>query len=165
MPLDRAQRRHGVESEAAVQSISVDGPLDTIDKVGRCAYAFLMKDRDIEIARQFADRRRARRQEHLDGRLEEARRDFDRIVEKLIRDYRSLRIYQWGSLLHGDHFSEISDIDIAVEGFSDPPAGLHAAAEAERLTTFPVDLVKLERIHPAPAESIRQKGRLVYKRP
>ena len=103
-----------------------------------------MKDRDIEIARHFVTRRRARRREHLDARLEEARRDFDRIVEKLVSDYRPLRIYQWGSLLHGEHFSEISDIDIAVEGFTDPLAGLHAAAAAERLTRFPVDLVELE---------------------
>ena len=120
--------------------------------------------REIEMMQSFLRRRSARRKALLEAGLAEARRDFDVIVAHLIREYRPLRIYQWGSLLHPEHFSEISDIDVAVEGLSDPLAGLRAAAEAERLTDFPVDLVELERIHPAHAESIRREGRLVYER-
>ncbi|HUX19771.1 MAG TPA: nucleotidyltransferase domain-containing protein [Spirochaetia bacterium] len=123
-----------------------------------------MKERDVEIAREFLKRRTARRREHLQGRLVDARRDFESIVERLVRDFRPLRIYQWGSLLDEQRFSEISDIDIAVEGLNDPLAGLRAAAEAQELTTFPVDLVELERIDPLHAVSIRTKGRLVYER-
>jgi len=37
----------------------------------------------------------------------------------IVREYKPLRIYQWGSLLEDRHFSEISDIDIAVEGITD----------------------------------------------
>ena len=64
----------------------------------------------------------------------------------LVRDYQPKRIYQWGSLLHPQHFQEISDIDIAVEGLTDPMDGLHALDDACQLTRFPVDLVELERM-------------------
>ena len=114
--------------------------------------------------RAYVQRRRAERAAVRAEKLLEAQRDFDRIVEYLINEYRPLRIYQWGSLLHTGHFSEISDIDIAVEGLADPLAGLDAAAGAERLTRFPIDLVELERIHPAHAESIKAHGRVVYER-
>ncbi len=123
-----------------------------------------MKDFDVVAARASLARREARRKALLDARREQAQRDFDRIVEYLVRDFRPLRIYQWGSLLRTERFSEISDIDVALEGLDDPLAGLHAAAGAERLTDFPVDLVELERIHPVYAASIRQEGKLVYER-
>lgn len=135
-----------------------------IDYLVRRAYALPVKESDIETVRAFVRRREARRKRLLEERLAEARRDFDRIVQYLIREYRPLRIYQWGSLLHPERFSEISDIDIAVEGLTDPLAGLDAAAGAERLTRLPVDLVELERIHPAHAESIRREGRLIHER-
>ena len=123
-----------------------------------------MKNSDAETVRAYVQRRRAERAALRAEKLLEAQRDFDRIVEYLINEYRPLRIYQWGSLLHTGHFSEISDIDIAVEGLADPLAGLDAAAGAERLTRFPIDLVELERIHPAHAESIKAHGRVVYER-
>ncbi len=123
-----------------------------------------MKDFDVVAARASLARREARRKALLDARREQAQRDFDRIVEYLVRDFRPLRIYQWGSLLRTERFSEISDIDVAIEGLDDPLAGLHAAAGAERLTDFPVDLVELERIHPVYAAGIRQEGKLVYER-
>lgn len=123
-----------------------------------------MKNSDAETVRAYVQRRRAERAAVRAEKLLEAQRDFDRIVEYLINEYRPLRIYQWGSLLHTGHFSEISDIDIAVEGLADPLAGLDAAAGAERLTRFPIDLVELERIHPAHAESIKAHGRVVYER-
>ncbi len=121
-------------------------------------------DHDIEMLRRFAARRAERRRLSLEAKLAEARRDFEQIVAYLVREHRPARIYQWGSLLRPEHFSEISDIDIAVEGLTGPLSGLDAAAGAERLTSFPVDLVELERIHPAHAESIRRHGKLVYER-
>jgi predicted nucleotidyltransferase len=56
----------------------------------------------------------------LEERLEIARKDFDRIVDHIARTYRPKRIWQWGSLIDGHHFSERSDIDIAIEGIEDP---------------------------------------------
>ena len=92
----------------------------------------------------------------------QAQADFNQIRDMRVRDYHPKRIYQWGSLLTPEKFQEISDIDIAVEGLTDPIAGLHALDDACQLTRFPVDLVELERIHPTHAETIRTQGKLVY---
>ncbi len=119
---------------------------------------------DVAAAKQTLRRRDARRRQQLAVMVADAQADFGRIKDMLIAAYHPHRIYQWGSLLHPERFQEISDIDIAVEGLEDPLAGLHALDEACQLTRFPVDLVELERIHPAHAETIRAEGRLVYER-
>jgi predicted nucleotidyltransferase len=61
-------------------------------------------------------------------------------------------------------FNVISDIDIAFEGLLDRLAGLKIQDAAESMTDFPVDIVELERVHPAIAEDIKQHGRLRYER-
>lgn len=82
----------------------------------------------------------------------------------LERDYDPLRIWQWGSLLDRKRFSEISDIDIAVEGIEDTATFFELYGKALSLTTLPLDLVELERIEPLHAASIRERGRLVHAR-
>ncbi len=123
-----------------------------------------MEKFDVREARKTLERRERTRHEKMKLRLEEARADFDNIVALLIEKYRPARIYQWGSLLEPEKFTERSDIDIAIEGLKDPIAGLHAQADAERVARFPVDLVELERVHPRHAESIRTQGKLIYER-
>ena len=86
------------------------------------------------------------------------------VAAMIVRDYKPLRIYQWGSLLEDRHFSEISDIDIAVEGITDAEALSGLRTEAERLTRFPLDIVAIEHMHPAYAEHIRRRGRIVHER-
>ncbi len=78
------------------------------------------------------------------------------VAAMIVRDYKPLRIYQWGSLLEDRHFAEISDVDIAVEGITD--------ADAEQLTRFPLDIVAIEHVHPAYAEHIRRRRRIVHGR-
>jgi len=119
---------------------------------------------DKEKTRRFLREREAKREEALTRRFEKAQRDFSRIVELIKEKYHPKRIYTWGSLLDRKAFSTISDIDIAVEGLSGPLEGLHAKSDAEDLTDFPVDLVELERIHPLHAETIRERGKLIYER-
>jgi predicted nucleotidyltransferase len=82
----------------------------------------------------------------------------------IVKEYKPLRIYQWGSLLEDRHFSEISDIDIAVEGITDTAALSGLRAAAEQLTYFQLDIVAIEHVHPAYAEHIRHRGRVVYER-
>jgi predicted nucleotidyltransferase len=120
--------------------------------------------RDISIIRSFLKSKSKRKKERLAALHSAAVSDFNRIVWCLIHDFTPKRIYQWGSLIESDRFSEISDIDIAVEGWKDPETALKAGAAIEKLTAFPVDLVELERIHPAHAESIRRKGKIVYEK-
>lgn len=120
---------------------------------------------DVAAAKEELGRRSAVRQKQLLMAAAEAQSDFCRICGMLVEKYHPRRIYQWGSLLQPDRFREISDIDIAIEGLHDPLAGLHALDDACQLTRFPVDLVELERIHPAHAKTIREEGKLVYDEP
>lgn len=119
---------------------------------------------DITRARATLERRRQDRAARLAEREKNAREAVQRILDLLLEKYKPLRVYQWGSLLHEGEFREWSDIDIAVEGLSDPLDGLRAADDASRLTDIPVDLVELDRIDPRHAATIRDEGRLLYER-
>lgn len=103
-------------------------------------------------------RRDRARAESRRARLEKARADFDIIVAHIIQKYRPIRVYQWGSLLDDRRFTEISDVDIALEGLQGPLDGLHVLADAEEMADIAVDIVELERIHPLHAKSIREGG-------
>jgi hypothetical protein len=63
--------------------------------------------------------------------------DFERIVRHIAAVSDPLRIYQWGSLLERAHFSEISDIDIAVEGLRGPEEYFAAPGDARRYDSPP----------------------------
>jgi predicted nucleotidyltransferase len=119
---------------------------------------------DIAECRRFLEEREAARQAALDRRFAQAWDDFRAIVDLLVRNHQPRRIYQWGSLLNRHQFSEISDIDIAVEGIQSAEQFFELFGEADRLARFPLDLVEMERIEPEFAELIRLKGVLVYDR-
>ncbi len=119
---------------------------------------------DIGKVREFLKEKKLRRQVLLDERYEKANNDFERILRFVIERYNPVRIYQWGSLLDRNRFSEISDIDIAVEGIESYEEFSKLYGDIEPMTEFSIDLVRMEKIHPLHAESIRQKGRLVYER-
>jgi predicted nucleotidyltransferase len=113
-------------------------------------------EREARTIRTFVRERKRRRQAELARRLEAARQD--------VECYRPVRIYQWGSLLEDQHLSELSDIDLGVDGVRDPSLLSELRAQAEQLTEFPVDIAAMEHIHPAYAEHIRRRGRIVYER-
>ena len=111
--------------------------------------------------RRRLETRSRKRREALEQSLAEARADFERIVDHIWRTYRPTRVYQWGSLIDGGHFSERSDIDVALEGVTSASDFFAVLRDVEALSRFPVDVVQLETIHPAYAESIRARGRIV----
>ena len=113
----------------------------------------------------FLASREERKQRMLRERFEQASRDFERIVRMIVEKYKPHRIYQWGSLLRLEHFSELSDIDIAVEGLKSMEQYFSLLGEADEMTQFPLDIVELEKIHTLHAESIRAKGKLIYEKP
>ena len=119
---------------------------------------------DIEAARVFQKKKRLARQEELALRHQRALNDFQHIVEMIVNKYSPKKVYQWGSLLNKDQFSEISDIDIAVEGLPDAQSYFNMLADAEKLTSFPLDIVEMESIHELHKKMIIQKGVLVYER-
>lgn len=94
--------------------------------------------------------------------LERARSDFERIVRHIAATYAPKRIWQWGSLVDGAHFTERSDIDIGLEGIEDAATFFAILRDAAAMTGFSLDIVQLETIHPEFADSIRSRGRVVY---
>ena len=91
-----------------------------------------------------------------------ARRDFDRIVEHIAETYAPRRVYQWGSLLDFSRFSEISDIDIALEGIGGPEEFFAILGDAMKMTDFPLDILEIEKLDIETADRIRGRGMLVY---
>ena len=110
----------------------------------------------------FLRRREAERQRVLDQRFRAAWGEFHGIVEMIAAEFAPRRIWQWGSLLHRRRFCERSDIDIALEGLGAAERLFRVHARAEELSTFPLDIVELERIEPEYAHLIRTTGRLVH---
>jgi len=119
-----------------------------------------MKDHSKTL--DFLSRRERVRQERLDARFRAAWSDFDRIVSYIVAEHRPKGIWQWGSLLDRRKFSDISDLDIAIEGLGSASELFQIVARAEELTDFPLDIVELEKIAPEFRELIKRKGRLVY---
>jgi predicted nucleotidyltransferase len=120
---------------------------------------------EIEVMKSFIIRKRKERSEKLKLRLSTARNDFNRIVDMIIVEFRPERIYQWGSLIEGKTFQEISDIDIAIAGIEDPKTFLKLYSQAKKLTSFPLHIVQVESIHPSYSQDIIAKGVIVYERP
>lgn len=119
---------------------------------------------DIAPYRAFFQEKHAARQKRLDASYARALVDFNHIISFIIEKYDPKRIWQWGSLLQRKHFSEISDIDIAVEGLVSFETYAAMWAEVSAMTSFQVDLVEMERIGEENANHIRTFGRLVYER-
>ena len=123
---------------------------------------------DSAAAARWIAARRARRIEALRRRLRSAQEDAARIIAAIAAEYRPRRIYQWGSLVHTERFTEISDIDIAVEGIAVKGTGCDEQllatirSRAEAMTDLHVDLVAMERLEPGRADLIRRFGTVAW---
>lgn len=120
---------------------------------------------DLNAVRGFLRNKELVRSRLLDERFVQASSDFNLISGMIIENFRPLRIYQWGSLLDRERFSEISDIDIAVEGLNGPQEYFSLLESALPLTNFPLDIVEIEKVGNDNARYIREYGRIVYERP
>jgi len=90
--------------------------------------------------------------------------DAAMIIDMIIKEYDPLRVYQWGSLLRPENFRSYSDIDIGVDGITDPEVYFDLLGAAQAMSKFPVDIVQMEKIEPEYVEDIKMYGRLVYER-
>ena len=126
--------------------------------------AVVYTEKDRRMVRNYIERKESERETALSARLGQARKDFATIVAYIITKHNPKRIYQWGSLIDGSHFSEISDIDIALEGVTDPADFFKLLGAAEKMTDLPLDIIQLDYVHPAYADGIRAHGRLVHER-
>ena len=121
-----------------------------------------MKNFDYKKARQFLEEKENQRQKRLDEKFLQAQQDFEQIKNLIIEKYHPKRIFQWGSLLHREQFSEVSDIDIAVEGITSAEEIFKLYGEIMNMTRFSIDLIQMEKIEPEFVELIKSKGKLVY---
>jgi predicted nucleotidyltransferase len=108
------------------------------------------------------ERRRREAQEAAQRRLvNKAQRAANQVIKHVIAEYEPEKIYQAGSLVDSDRFTEISDIDIAISGLQ--PEELEEISQwAEEKSSFPVDILDLDRAEQVHIESITGKGKRVY---
>ncbi|HEX9975389.1 MAG TPA: nucleotidyltransferase domain-containing protein [bacterium] len=123
-----------------------------------------MKDFDYKKARQFLEKKEQDRKQFLDKKFNQACQDFKKIIDFIILKYNPKKIYQWGSLLNREHFSEISDIDIALEGITSAEQLFEIYGAIMNMSDFSIDLIQIEKIEPEFAELIIKNGRVVYER-
>ena len=121
-----------------------------------------LTEAEIDLMRRNLTERQRAESERLQALRARAREDAARIVAHIAKEYQPTRIYQWGSLVRGEHFSDRSDIDIAVEGIGEPAVYFRLLAEGEKMTSFELDIVQLEHIEPAYADGIRNDGVVAY---
>lgn len=119
---------------------------------------------DVKAARETLERRERERKKRLLRRWETADADARKIIAHIVKHFRPARVWQWGSVLRKERFSEISDIDIAVEGLDSAEAFLRLLGECQAMTEFDLDVIELEKIEPGFAELIKSQGKLVYER-
>ena len=119
---------------------------------------------DLDQVRAFLAERERRRRARIDERYAQATRDAGAIVSEIAEQVNPRRIYQWGSLLDRKRFSEISDLDLAVEGLNGPAEFFQILGIAMNGTALPVDVVELEKLPADVAERIRKRGALVHER-
>ena len=119
---------------------------------------------DLDRARAFQTKLERRRRTRVEARFEQATRDASQTVAAITEQVNPRRSYQWGSLLDRSRFSEISDIDLAVEGLPEPAAFFRTLGIAMEGTNLPVDVIELEKVPEDLAERIRARGALVHER-
>ena len=119
---------------------------------------------NLDRARAFQTDKERRRRARIDARFEQATRDASAIVAAIAEQVNPRRIYQWGSLLDRSRFSEISDIDFAIEGLRGPAEFFRTLGIAMEGTTLPVDVIELEKVPDDIADRIRARGAVVHER-
>lgn len=67
--------------------------------------------------------------------------------------------------LRTEQFSDLSDIDIAVEGIASLQSWLQLEKELLDMSPFPLDLLRWENLWPEHRDRILARGKVVYERP
>lgn len=108
------------------------------------------------------ERRRREAQEAAQRRLvNKAERAAKQVISHVVSEYEPKEIFLAGSLADSDRFTEISDIDIAISGLRREQ--LEEISDwAEEKSSFPADILDLDRAEQVHIDSIRKNGRQVY---
>jgi len=119
---------------------------------------------DYQSARNFLKEKSERKKQYSSELYLQAKKDADDIILAIQNNFSITKIYQWGSLLSPAHFDENSDIDIAVEGLNSAEDFFKLYGIALSKTSFPLDIVEMEKIEDLNRKSIIEKGKLVYEK-
>ncbi len=123
-----------------------------------------MKTFNISAARENLNKRKEEAAKESERLFIKASADSSSIIKMIIERFNPQRIYQWGSLLEKEMFTDYSDIDIALEGMDSIEDVLELERVAEKMTGFSLDIVELEKMPSAFSDKIRSGGILVYER-
>ena len=108
------------------------------------------------------ERRRREAQDAAQRRLvNKAERIANTVTEQIIERYEPKEIYQAGSLVDSDRFTQISDIDIAISGLTESEIE-EISDWAEEKSSFPIDIIDLDRAESVHVQSVRKTGRRVF---
>jgi predicted nucleotidyltransferase len=117
---------------------------------------------DFQAAGRYLDQKIAAQAASHKLLFEQASLDAQAIITMISSQFKPQRVYVWGSLLNGNQFDENSDIDIAVEGLTSVDQFFDLYGKAMDMTSFPLDLVELEKIDPIHQDTIKTRGKIVY---
>lgn len=120
---------------------------------------------DIERAAAHFRRQAEARRVALQARFVEAERQLARAIDCAKGFPGVVRLITWGSILRPEHFSELSDIDLCVEGIRDPRAWGRLERALLDVVELPLDLVRWEELIPPHRERILARGNVVYAKP
>ena len=119
---------------------------------------------DYQSARKFLKEKSETKKQYSYELYLQAKKDADDIILAIQNNFSVTKIYQWGSLLSPDLFDENSDIDIAIEGLTSAEDFFKLYGVALSKTSFPLDLVEMEKIGELNRKSIIEKGNLIYEK-
>jgi uncharacterized protein len=107
--------------------------------------------------RQTLNQREREGQQHLAQRFEAAIQVTQAATELLKQEFQATQVILFGSLVNRERFHLSSDIDLAVSGLA-PLDYFTAVAKLQDLSTFKIDLVRLERCKPCLQVAIKAEG-------
>ena len=119
---------------------------------------------DYDAAREFIQLKSERKRRESHDLYRKAKKDSEDIIEVIKNNFLVKRIYQWGSILNPERFDENSDIDIAIEGLDSVEDFFKLYGIALTKTSFPLDLVEIEKVDDLNRNSIIKNGKLIYER-
>ena len=117
---------------------------------------------DIEKVRDFLRSKENDAAMVREELLIQARKDFEKIVSRVITEGNPKEIWQWGSVLRGD-FWDYSDIDIAVTGLGYRKF-IQLAELCQSITKFPLHMVDLDQLDSVHYQEIKSFGKRIYER-
>ncbi len=119
---------------------------------------------EYDAAREFIQLKSERNKHKSYELYKKAKKESEDIIEIIKNSFSVKRIYQWGSILSPERFDENSDIDIAIEGLDSVEDFFKLYGIALKKTSFPLDLIEMEKIDKLNRNSIIENGKLIYER-